>query len=102
MKKNNKNIPNDMKNLQHLYDPNYDITQDYNYIVDTAKKDRNIRISAGTVCLIAAGASYILSKSCPINGLDVVTICTSFASTLLYSGALLDQSTINKEKKKLL
>jgi len=91
----------DYKNLQHLYDSDYDVTVDYNSIVNRAINNRNISIATCLLTGIFSGVAFTFTRDNVLNGLDVFTMGTGATSIISLGAAILEQTTINKEKKRM-
>jgi len=91
-------VPNNIKNLQKLYNPDFDLS-DLSLINelrhDISKSKRNLCICGTIIGLVGTGVSFTLCRDNVLNGKDVLAAACGVATTVSTIGIIVNQSIIN-------
>lgn len=91
-------VPNNIKNLQNLYNPNFDLS-DLSLINelrhDSSKSKRNLCICGTIFGLVGTGVTFALCRDNVLNGMDVLAAAFGVATTVSTIGIVVNQSIIN-------
>ncbi len=93
-------VPNNIKNLQNLYNPDFDLS-DLSLINelrhDKSKSKRNLCICVTIFGLLATGVTFTLCRDNVLSGKDVLAAACGVATTVSTIGIITNQSIINNK-----
>ena len=88
-------VPNSIKNLQNLYNPDFDLSLINELRHDNSKSKRNLCICGTIFGLLATGVTFTLCRDNVLNGKDVLAAACGVATTVSTIGIVVNQSIIN-------
>jgi len=95
-----KKVPNNIKNLQKLYNPDFDLS-DLSLINelrhDNSICKRNLCIGGTIFGLLGTGVSIILCRDNVLNGMDVLAVACGVTTTATSIGIITNQLIINNK-----
>ena len=93
-------VPNNIKNLQNLYNPDFDLS-DLSLINelrhDISKSKRNLCIFGTIIGLVGTGVSFTLCRDNVLNGMDVLAAACGVATSITTGGIITNQLIINNK-----